>query len=226
MKKLFTVLSVCILFSTHALAAQPRFVRVNAEAEVLAAPDRVTITVGYTQKTKNLQEGASALQKNIAQALAYCKSQNIKDKNLQTQNLSITPTYVSSKNQEKLEPSFLLSQSFSATLEDLSQYESFLYGLLNNGVNNVQEVRFFSSQLKEYRNQARILAMQNARDKAALLAQEAGAQLGKVISITEEPQRGVYGISNISQNVYSAAGTAVAGSIPVRAEVSVQYELK
>ena len=83
MKKIFYI-SVLFLFATPAsvFAAQERFVRVKADAEVMAPPDRVTITVGLQHKTDNLKEGAKVLQQNIAKALAYCRAQHIKDKNI------------------------------------------------------------------------------------------------------------------------------------------------
>lgn len=228
MKKIFYI-SVLFLFATPAsvFAAQERFVRVTADAEVMAPPDRVTITVGLQHKTDNLKEGAKVLQQNIAKALAYCRAQHIKDKNIQTQNVSINPSYYAADGKRTDKPSYTLAQSFSVTLEDLSQYETVLYGLLDNGINQVRDVRFYSSKLKDFRNEARTLAMQNAQQKAQLLAKEAHAKLGKVMTITEEQTAGFYGASNISQNSYinTASGIPAAGVIPVRAEITVQYAL-
>lgn len=228
MKYFYVIMAFLMAAPLNALAAEQRFVRVTADAEVMAPPNRVTITLGTQYQTNNLKGGAQVLQKNITQALDYCRTWNIKDKNIQIQSLNITPSYYAPNGKRTDKPSYMLSQSFSVTLEDLTQYENLLYGLLKNGVNRVQDVRFYSSRLKDYRNEARTLAMQNAREKASLLAQQEKAKLGKVMSIVEERPSGMYGVSNISQNSYfnTSAGVPVAGVIPVRAEVTVQYELK
>lgn len=228
MKYCYVIMAFLMAAPLNALAAEQRFVRVTADAEVMAPPNRVTITAGTQYKTTHLQQDSKMLQQNIEKALNFCKTQGIKDKNIQIQNVSIMPSYYNLEGKRTQTPTYTLSQSFSVTLEDLTQYENLLYGLLKNGVNRVQDVRFYSSRLKDYRNEARTLAMQNAREKASLLAQQEKAKLGKVTSIVEERPSGMYGVSNISQNSYfnTSAGAPVAGVIPVRAEVTVQYELK
>lgn len=222
------LLLLFLLMIPLSLPARDRFVRVTAEAEVMAEPDRVIITAANRYKTANLQEGSQTLQKNISQALDFCRSQNINDSDIQIQHISITPSFYTDNGRQTDKPSYTLTQSFSITLKDLSRYEALLYGLLNNGINQIQDVRFYSSKLKEYRNEARTLAMQAAQEKAHLLAGQAQAQLGKVISITENTPAISYSAANISQNAYlnTEMGGAGAGVIPVRAEVVVQYELK
>lgn len=215
-------------FAILALCGQQRFVRVTADAEVMAPPDRVTITAGTQYKTTHLQQDSKMLQQNIEKALNFCKTQGIKDKNIQIQNVSIMPSYYNLEGKRTQTPTYTLSQSFSVTLEDLSQYETILYGLLDNGINQVQDVRFYSSQIQEFRDQARNLAIRNAKEKAVLLAKSSGTTVGKILTITEERPAGFGSVSNMSQNAYinGANGAAPAGVIPVRAEVTVQFELK
>ena len=78
-----------------------------------------------------------------------------------------------------------LSQTFTITLEDPAEYEDVLYALLEMGINRVENVSFYSTQLRQARDEARKLAVQYAREKAALLAEAADIRLGKIVNISE-----------------------------------------
>jgi uncharacterized protein YggE len=51
-------------------------------------------------------------------------------------------------------------------LRDLSQYDALMEGLVNEGVNKIDNVVFQSSKLAQYQSEARKLAMKDAKLKA------------------------------------------------------------
>ena len=228
MKKYFAVFAAILLVAPCVFGAQTRTLRVQAAAEVQVPPNRVTITVGVSAQNANLKQGAETLQKTTAQILQFCRQWNIKEKNLQTQNVSVYPQYPAENTPKKLQTLYLLNQTLSVTLEDLTQYDKILYGLLQNGANQIESLEFYSSQAAKYRQHALRQAVQKAREKAEIMAQQAGVKLGKVLTLEEE-NNAFGGFANTRQNLLVADSTAqntlAVGLISVRAQVGVVYQI-
>lgn len=236
--------AVFLYAPSFAAAAAPQLMSVSADAEVRVKPDRAAITFGLFEKTDNLRQGAERLNAVAKQVADYCRTRGIEDRFIQTDSLRITPVYshqiTYAKNGVKAETEKLqyeLAQTFTITLEDPAQYEDVMYGLLGMGINRVENVSFYSTQMRRYRDEARRLAVKHAREKAELLAEAAGIRLGKAVNVTENTlpswPAARYAASNVSQNVLTegAAGdnllpAPATGMISVKAAVTLTYKVK
>lgn len=241
MKKLLLFVFTALLVPACGVCADGNYMRVSADAEVRVKPDRAAITFGLSQKTENLREGAARLNKVAQQVTAYLLKRGVEDRFIQADSLSIRPVYTEESvyagvRRSKEKPSYELSQTFTVTLEDPSQYEDVLYSLLDMGVNRVENVSFYSTDTRTHRDEARRLAVKYAKEKAALLAGAAGVKLGKIVSVQEDAVSGWpaarFAASNISQNVYNGAaaseesGSPATGMISVKAAVTLTYKVK
>ncbi len=245
MKKICLLTAAALLFPVCGVFAADNLMRVSADAEVRIKPDRAAITFGLSQKTANLREGTAQLNKVARQVTAYLHNRGVEDRFIQADGLSIRPVYteeavyngsVRRPVKEKIE--YELSQTFTVTLEDPSQYEDVLYSLLDMGVNRVENVSFYSTSTRTSRDEARRLAVKYAQEKASLLADAAGVKLGKIVNMQEDsvPAWGGarYAVSNVSQNVYNGSFTAEEGANPapatgmisVKAAVTLTYKVK
>lgn len=244
MKKALIVLWAAF-FLPLAAQAEAQYMRVNADAEVRVKPDRAAITFGVSEKTAVLRQGAANLGEITKQVTQYLLNHGVEERFIQTDNLSITPVYSTETSysakgirSDKEVLQYDISQTFTVTLEDPSRYEDVLYALLDMGINRVENVSFYSTQIRKYRDDARKLAVKHAQEKAALLAEAAGVKLGKPVNVQEEavPSWGYprYAASNVSQNVYTSAASAgddlnpapATGLISVKAAVTLTYKIK
>lgn len=233
-----------LLLPAFSQAAEPQLMRVSADAEVRIKPDRASITFGLFEKTENLRQGAEELNAMARRVTQYLRTRGIEDEFIQADNLHIIPVYsrqaVLAKNGTRTETEKLhyeLTQTFTATLTDPSQYEDVLYALLDMGINRIENVSFYSTQIRQYRDQARRLAVKYAREKAALLAEAADIRLGKIVNVTEDPipswHPARFTLSNVSQNVLLADSAAdnllpapATGMISVKSAVTLTYKIK
>lgn len=243
-KHCMLLLAAAFLYApSFAAAAAPQLMSVSADAEVRVKPDRAAITFGLFEKTDNLRRGAERLNAVAKQVADYCRTRGIEDRFIQTDSLRITPVYLNqttyAKNGVKSETEKLqyeLAQTFTITLEDPAQYEDVMYALLGMGINRVENVSFYSTQMRRYRDEARRLAVKHAREKAELLAEAAGIRLGKTVNVAENTvpawPAARYAASNVSQNIMeSAAGdnllpAPATGMISVKAAVTLTYKIK
>jgi hypothetical protein len=134
-------------------------------------------------------------------------------------------------------------------MRDVTKSNDAMIAAFQAGANQVVDVQFYTSELRKYRDQARELAMKAAREKADALSGAAGAEVGCILTITENTQSNFYGggwwgygysssqsmmTQNVIQNVAPAGGESSAlddgplstGQISVRAEVMASFGLK
>ena len=103
-------------------------------------------------------------------------------------------------------------------------------------------IEFRTTELRKFRDQARLLAVKAAREKADLLARESGRRVGKAVSIGEASYgyHSSYGswwggrYSSMTQNITQNLGgsplesdsTLAPGQISIRASVHTSFVLQ
>ncbi|MHB1319365.1 MAG: SIMPL domain-containing protein, partial [Anaerolineae bacterium] len=137
---------------------------------------------------------------------------------------------------------YRISNEVAVTVREVDNVSALVSATLKAGANTVNNVEFYTSELRKYRDQARDLAVKASKEKAQALAAAAGAETGCVISITENSWASYSGwwggrnqsawSQNVVQNVAGAEGYDSTGEEPislgmiaVRAEVSATYSL-
>ena len=224
-------------------AAAARVVTVTGDAEVRVVPDEVVVTLGVGTKDVALDVAKSENDAIVQRVLKLAQDYAIDDDHIQTDYIGINPTYdYSGYGPERL-TGYSVDKNIVVTLGDLSKFEDLLSGALEAGANYVHDVQFQTTELRKYRDQARALAIQAAREKAEALAGELDQGLGEPTNIVEEENAWLswYGYGwgsryygGMSQNVmveegsgYLAEGATVApGQITVKARVTVTFALK
>jgi uncharacterized protein YggE len=226
-----------------AAAADPRVVTATGDAEVRVAPDEVVITFGVQTQDPQLAVAKSQSDDIVRQVLERLQGFGIADDHIQTEYIGISPTYDYPSYGLPRLTGYNAQKTIVVTLSDLSKFEDLLSGVLEAGANYVHGVEFQTTELRKYRDQARALAIQAAKEKATALAGELDQDLGEPVTITEEQSswRSWYGYGWGSgwsdapmQNVVVETGstplaegaTVAPGQISVNARVSVTFALK
>ena len=118
-------------------------------------------------------------------------------------------------------------------MRDISRLDGLLEGLVKAGGNRIDSIRYETSDLRKYRDQARELAVKAARDKGEALAHALGQGIGKAQSIEEVPESAYFyngsfnaGISNDGLAAEKARAPSIApGQQTISASVVVSFEL-
>jgi uncharacterized protein YggE len=166
--------------NTHTTIIQPT-IEVMGVGIVKVTPDEVTIKVQVEHKGQSPKE---LKQKNdfiINDVLAFIKSMNIADKQVQTEYVRLNKNY----DYQTKTYNFSANQSVSIYLKDLELYEYLMNGLMERGINRIDGISFSTSKIKELKSQARIKAMQNAKMKAEEYTKVLNQSIGKAVLITE-----------------------------------------
>jgi hypothetical protein len=254
-RSLLVVVSFALLLSffaarpnltvTPALAADAecdssRTIQVSGSATVKVIPDLVTIQLGVTSNATTPQSVYDQNTAAMKRTIAAIRALGVAEKDISTDYYIIQPVY---QNYESLDiKGYRINNTIIVNLKDVSKVSQVLATALSAGANEVVNVQFKTSQLRQHRDEARELAMKAAQEKARDLASAANAQPGCVLNIDENSwsyygnpwQSGRYQMmtQNVIQNATgsdqppSDDGPISLGQIAVQAEVQVRFSLK
>jgi uncharacterized protein YggE len=228
-------------------SAQPacdssRTVQVSGSATVNVTPDRATILLGVQSNgiTPDAVQAANSLA--IQKVIRAIAAQGVAAKDIATDIYVVEPVY---EDYDSLYiKGYRINNVVEVTLREVAKTSTILVAALKAGANQVVSVEFSTSQLRSYRDQARLLAMQAAREKGQALAEAAGAKAGCVLNISENSWSYYNGwwsgrnLNNWAQNVVQNVGTNSGstggtgdepislGQISIKAEISASFALE
>ncbi|HEX7313642.1 MAG TPA: SIMPL domain-containing protein [Pyrinomonadaceae bacterium] len=213
---------------------EPPHVTVAGEAEVNIAPDEVKFDVTLQSFNKELKLAKTQTDERLKGLIALAKKHGVAESDTQTNYVKVEPRFKGGDD-SKTFLGYWVRKDLVFTLRDVTRAEGLLSEVLDYGVGRINSVTFQTSQMRKYRDQARVMAMKAAQEKAAALASAVGQKIGKAITIEEEmPNRGGYPPPNMTSNVVSfdrsdssdSEGTLALGLIKVSARVTVKFVLE
>jgi uncharacterized protein len=152
-------------------------------------PDIMLLTVGVSAQRDTIEaarEAAATAQNGVIQAL---KDNGVDEKDIQTVQFNVSPQYdYSTKPNGQGEIiGYIVSNVVNAKVRDLDKAGDAIDAATMAGGNDavVQGVSFDIDDPTDLQKQAREEAVKKAKDQAQQLATNAGAKLGKLISISE-----------------------------------------
>jgi len=211
------------------LAAEiERTISVNGYAEIDAVPDRATASAGVVAQAST---AASAMEQNtraMRGVLAALTGMGVEAADIRTSNLSVSPVFDEVRT-PRVAPrivAYRVANTVTVLVREPDRLGEILDALLTGGANTLNGVRFFVARDEALQDQLRVAAVRDARRRAAMMAEAAGATLGPVVTIREA--------GAAPRPVASARLMAEsAGSVPVSAgtetlstTVSVVFELR
>lgn len=189
-----TALIPLLLATTFALPAfaDDALISVTGKGEVSAAPDTAFINSGVTTQGATAREALDANTKAMNELMATLKEAGIEPRDIQTSGFSVSPNYVYTDardaNGYQLPPKisgYQVYNTVNVRIRDLAGLGAVLDKQVNVGANTISGITFSVADPSKLYDEARKAAFADAREKAALYADAAGEELGKLKSISE-----------------------------------------
>ncbi|MDG1875202.1 MAG: SIMPL domain-containing protein [Mariniblastus sp.] len=234
---------------------QPPTIKVSGSAEIRTAPDEAVLTFSIESREEKLDDAVNDNDSRIKAVTAFLQDSKVEAKYIRTQVISIRsifdsenknsawkgqiaqqlpnaaprPLIVVPDKQKKIKPiGYIARRQLSITIKDLEAFEDIYRGLIARGVNDVGGIQFRTTELRRFKDEARLKAVRAAREKATAMAGELGAKLSSVQAITENSGSGYMNFSqnNISSAAFNDSESSVAaGEISISARVEVVFQL-
>ena len=226
--------SILILFSlvmTAAQAQDSKFIpqiTVSGEGKISVMPDRAVLQFGVQNTGKDATEVKNLNDETVDKVLKFIKKFGIATTDYKTTQVGLRKEY----DYEKKKNFYKATQSIQIILKDLTKYDDFMAGLVEAGINNIDNVEFKSSKMDEHQSNARKLAIQDAKKKAEDYVSVLNQKVGKAILISDNSQP-IY--PPMYKNVNYAAmalgegasrETVAIGEIEIVTNVSVSFMLE
>jgi len=225
----FTVLSI---MTTTAFAAETKSptLSVNGEGIVEAAPDRAAISIGVVTQDKDAARAQSANAKAAQDVINSIVALGVERKNINTSDYSFRPTYRQEANRQSILSGYEVRNTVHVMLDDLELVGKVIDTALNHGANNIDSLDFGIKNRKKLQDEALLLAIRDARQRADLVAHE----LGKTITGVQDISINLGGVGAMRMNkMYAMAAMAdmesstpiEAGTLSCSASVHIIYTL-
>ncbi|MGI9252504.1 MAG: SIMPL domain-containing protein [Thermomicrobiales bacterium] len=163
-----------------------RGISVDGRGAMTAAPDTARISVGVDVVMADLAEARAEAARQANAVIEAVKARGIAKKDIQTTNLSVSVQRDFDRNGDPTKiKGYGVRNEVLVIVRDLEQIGGVLDDVVAAGGNNVSGPEFFIDRPEALEDEARRLAVADARRKAGILADAAGAALGEVLAISE-----------------------------------------
>ena len=224
------ILAACGGVSSAAGAGEIRTVSVNGTGKVIVTPDMATINVGVVTEGQDAEEATSQNNQHIAEITEVLTGMGVAEADIKTSNFSVYPMQNFDREGEPAAVIYRVENNVRVVVREIDQLGSILDAVVGAGANSIYGVEFDLSDRESAFSQAIDAAMQNAEDRAGLLAQSAGAELGELQSV--ETYLGGGGVPMYAESAAMGAFDGAAevpvspGEMEIQVEVNVVYAIQ
>jgi uncharacterized protein YggE len=206
----------------------PRTITANAVGKAEGTPDLVTITIGVQTQAPKARTALSDNNTKAAAVIAKLKSAGVADKDIQTAQLSLNPTYRDGPTPTI--SGYQVSNLVTAKLRHLGDAGSVIdaAAAVAGDDARVEGISFSIADDSSLLARARADAVQQAVSRAKTMARAAGVTLGRLRSITDvlvQQPRPFTTDSAASAGASAAAVPVQPGTQELSVEVAVIYDI-
>jgi uncharacterized protein YggE len=229
MKLRFITLSIWIItFMTTTYAQMtPSGITVTGVGNAYGTPDVAIIDMGVDIANEDITAATDEVYAITNKLLELFKQAGIETKDVRTAYFNVWRKVRYDSEGQETSPVFRVTNTLSVTVRDVSKVGTLLNESLTVGANTINGIHYTIANPEELEQDARSLAMQNAKARAAELAILSGVTLGKVLSINETP--GYVGtpmpFASGRELGMSAAMPVTPGQLAVSVNITVTLEI-
>jgi len=178
-----TTIMALMLFCTFGLfsfGSQEGTITLSGTGSISMTPDTLKLVAVIEKEASSPDQAIALAQEAYNQVLNELNM--VEKKNIKTTALQVYPK----RDREGEITAHIASQSLEISTGDLTLAPALARGVLQLGASRIEQLLFSVANPESFYDQARVLAVENAKTKALILAKTAGRNLGKALEIREE----------------------------------------
>jgi uncharacterized protein YggE len=205
---------------------------VTGEGEAAGVPDLVQLSFSVTAEAKDAAEAFRQSSARMQKVLEAIKDAGIASRDRQTGQIALNPVYGEKRtigtSSRREVVGYRASQSLMVRLKDMDAAGEVIDQAVSAGANGLDSFSFAFSEPGKLQDEARIMAVKDARRKAASMAEAAGAELGEVITLSAHQGYGSPRpmLRQASMEMMDAAPPVEAGEQSLQVTVSATFALQ
>lgn len=213
-------------------AATTNTVSFSGEGKISAKPDIAVVDLSVVTQaaTSKMAQDANSVKTN--KITAFLKSQKIADKDVKTTNYNIYPQYTYPRNGQPQISGYQANETIEVKIRNLDQASAIVDGAVTAGANQLNGPNFQIENPEKLKDQARALAIADAKARADTLRSQLGISLGKIVNFSENT--GGYPIMYNDKAMASGLGGGIAVPAPslptgeneITVDITITYQIK
>ena len=209
-----------------------RSITVSGESSEQFAPDQAILSVSLVHHDKELAVAKRQNDELTEKLVNIAREFKIPKEKIATSQLYISPEY-EYNNKGRTFTGYAVNRSLRITIDNLDIQERLLSAIVDAKVDQVNGIEFRLADPEKYAAGLRTKAFENAKAKAASLAQAAGAKLGPAITINTSDvampipgPRPVMMMAKAADMAESSVAPSLPGMVELRQSVTVTFGLE
>ena len=202
---------------------------VIGEGKVDIIPDTASVELGIViSDVKTVDEAQAKMNTANNAIVESVKKVGIDEKDVKTSNYSITPTYNYDRGANSI-TGYSGNATVTIKVRDTSKLPAVIQEATKAGANQVMGTNYLVDKPETYREKARQMAIDNAKEQAQKLASQLGIRLGKVTNIVESsngtgPIPMMYAEKSIGMGGQAPAPDLQPGTQTISSTVTLYFE--
>jgi len=201
-------------------------ISVTGEGKVSAKPDIAQIVIGVESRAKTAKEAARQNSDDMNEMMAALEEMGIAQEDIQTVDYSIRTEMDYREGEEPRVIGYVVTNAVRVKVRDLDLVGDLLDKATEAGANTIYGITFTIEDPRPFQEQAREMAVADARSKAQQLAEAADVRLGVLLSLSEYIIEGpVYVERAMAEGMGGGAPPISAGQLEITIQVQMSYEI-
>lgn len=224
-------------------------ITLSGHGEVTAVPDIANVYFTISKEAKTVKEAQAGVATIEKKALDFLKEKNIDEKDIKTTTASVYPKYdyvrtlcpqieiggVSQPDYncgtgKSVLVGYTASESITVKVRNTDDVGDIMQGLGATGVSNLSGPNFAIDNEDALEAEARKKAINDAREKAKVLAKDLGVRLGRIVNFSEgDNYFPMYAKSAMMDSAVSSAPAPAEipkGENTISSDVTITYEIR
>ncbi len=241
----YFVVRIANEFKNYGAGKEMSLITLSGHGEVQAVPDIASVYFTISKDAKTVKEAQDEVAKIEKNALDVLKKNGIEDKDIKTDNASFYPKY-EYKYDTKIMPcnmygcppqngnnvivGYTASESITVKVRNTDDAGKIMQGLGETGVSNLNGPNFMIDDEDALKAEARKKAIEDAKEKAEILAKDLGVRLVRVTNFNESGNY-AYPMMYSSKDMMNARAESAPASLPkgentISSDVTITYEIR
>lgn len=252
---LILLIILCVYFAVKSLSelksygmmgsSEANVITLSGHGEVSAVPDIASISFSIESSKATQSASSDEVNTKTKKILDFLKSSGAEERDIKTENYSSYPKYSNpepcyqSSNFSEIMPcrpveskivGYTVSQSISVKIRKVDDSSKIIDGINAIGVTNMYGPNLAIDNEDGLKAEARKKAIEDARQKAKVLAKDLGVNLGRVANFSESgnfyPMYYAKDAMMESSAVSSAPAELPKGENTISSDVTITYEIR
>jgi uncharacterized protein YggE len=164
-----------------------RSISVAGQGRVTGTPDMAVLNFSVRNRGKTAGEAFSGSSERMNAVISAFKEAGIEPRDLQTAQVNLNPVYAQNERgyQDRARiVAYEAVQTLTVRLRDIETAGEMIDLGVGSGANELQSFTLTIDETEALEDEARVAAVRDARRKAEMMAEAAGASLGQVMTIS------------------------------------------